>query len=139
MNYEDMKFTNDDKEKLKENKRMIIDWIKENIIPNMEKGSKIKCDFGGIYRCPRTNSTVELYHFWVYSEPKEFYSGGGTTTKGTIGYGQKFGYISQSFESVSSPYDIYPIVDNWSIIKNVLLNEIKNQKIIKNSIYNFSV
>ena len=42
MNYEDMHFTDNDKEKLKENKRMIIEWITENIIPNMDEDSQIK-------------------------------------------------------------------------------------------------
>ena len=51
MNYEDMHFTDNDKEKLKENKRMIIEWITENIIPNMDEDSQIKCDFGDTYRC----------------------------------------------------------------------------------------
>lgn len=36
-----MHFTDNDKEKLKENKRMIIEWITENIIPNMVKTHKL--------------------------------------------------------------------------------------------------
>ena len=58
MNYEDMHFTDNDKEKLKENKRMIIEWITENIIPNMDEDSQIKCDFGDTYRCPRTYTNI---------------------------------------------------------------------------------
>ena len=118
---------------------MIIDWITENVVPHMDADSTIKCDFGGTFRCPRTKTPVELYHFWVFSESRSFYSGGGTMTKGTIGYGQKFGYQDRSFESVNSPYDIYPIVDNWSMIKNKLLNGIEEQKTSRKSIYDFEV
>ena len=139
MKYEDMRFTDNDKKKLRENKKMIVDWIMENIVPNMAKDSKIKCDFGEIYKCPITSSTVKTYHFYVYSELNEFYSGGGVTTKGFIGYGQKFAYMSESFENVYSPYDIYPIVDNWASIKRELLNGIKEQKVIKKEIYEFEV
>lgn len=139
MKYEDMRFTDGDKKRLLENKQMIIDWVMENIVPNMVENSRIGCDFGGIYRCPRTGSTVEAYHFYVYSESNDFYSGGGTTTEGFIGYGQKFGYMDESFESVHNPYDIYPVVDNWASIKRVLLNGIKEQKASKKQIYEFEV
>lgn len=107
MNYEDMTFTESEREKLKENKKMIIDWITENIILYMNENSSIKCDFGGIHQCPRSSAKVDNYHFYVFSESREFHSGGGKTTEGKIGYGQKFGYINESFESVNSPYDIY--------------------------------
>ena len=139
MNYEDMHFTDNDKEKLKENKRMIIEWITENIIPNMDEDSQIKCDFGDTYTCPRTYTTVESYHFWVFSEPRKFFSGGGRTTDGTIGYGRKFGYMDESFESVNSPYDIFPIVDNWGLIKATLLNELEAQKANRRVINQFEV
>lgn len=134
-----MHFTDNDKEKLKENKRMIIEWITENIIPNMDEDSQIKCDFGDTYRCPRTYTTVESYHFWVFSEPRKFFSGGGRTTDGTIGYGRKFGYMDESFESVNSPYDIFPIVDNWGLIKATLLNELEAQKANRRVINQFEV
>lgn len=139
MDYKDMIFTKEDREALKRNKKHIIDWIMKNIVPNMQSNSKIKCDFGGTYISPRTNAKVALYHFYVFNESKEFYSGGGTVTNGYIGYGGKFGYMSESFESVTSPYDIYPIVDNWSLIKKTLLHEIEEQKRNKDVIYNFEV
>ena len=44
--------------------------------------------------------------------------------------------MSEKFlKSVYSPYDIYPIVDNWASIKRELLNGIKEQKVIKKEIY----
>ena len=139
MNYKDMVFTKEDREALIRNKKHIVDWIMKNIVPNMQADSKIKCDFGETYTSPRSNMKVASYHFYVYSELKDFYSGGGTATNGCIGYGEKFGYMNESFESVTSPYDIYPIVDNWSLIKKTLLHGIEKQKRNKDVIYNFEV
>lgn len=135
----EMTFTDNDRARLKENKQAIIDWIKLNIVPFIDDDSKIECDFGGTYRCPRTGRSVDNYHFYVYGKEREFYSGGGHRTKGTIGFGEKFGYMSESFESVNSPYDIYLVVNNWKFIKRTLLDGVAAQERNRKSIYEFEV
>jgi hypothetical protein len=47
--------------------------------------------------------------------------------------------MDESFESVNSPYDIFPIVDNWGLIKATLLNELEAQKANRRVINQFEV
>lgn len=140
--YEEMKFTDNDKARLRENKEVICQWIMENIVPLLNEDDRIYIDYGGTYRSGREYSWSEgvaYYHFAVYGRENEFRTGGGTRTKGYIGCGQKYGRIEQAFEKVFSPYDIYPVVDNWQIIKNKLISEAKRKKDDKKSIYAFEV
>ena len=45
-NYENMTFTDKDREQLKKNRDDICNWIKENIIPRMLNDDRIIIDFG---------------------------------------------------------------------------------------------
>lgn len=139
MDYTELHFTEEDKQRLLQNKEEMVKWIMDNIVPFIQEDSKIKIDFGGIYHCPRSYSSVENYHFYVYGSKQKFYSGGGSNTEGYIGFGEKFGGISEAFETVRSPYDIYPIMDNWDMIKRTLLGSIKEQKENRKAIYSFQV
>lgn len=135
--YNDMSFTDGDREQLKLNRDQIVQWIMENIVPMLTEDEKIYVDFGGKYSCPRTYSTTDNYHFAVYGSERNITSGGGRKTKGYIGYGEKFGGISQSFESTESPYEIYPVVDNWKEIKINLVARLKQIQEDKDAIYKF--
>lgn len=138
MNYEDMVFTENDKARLKENRNAICKWIMENIVPFIDEDVSLKIDYGETYRCPRTGNPIETYHFVVYGKEHHFYFMG-DRGKGYVGYGQKFGGCHESFEKAYSPYDIYPVVDNWKMIKNRLLSMVKEHKVAKKSIYEFEV
>lgn len=137
MNYEDMVFTDNDKARLKENRDAICKWIMDNVVPNIEDEDVLKIDFGGTYRCPRTGTPIEKYHFRVYGEPNHFYFME-DLGRGNIGYAQKFGGY-QPFEKAYSPYEIYPIIDNWKMIKMKLINQIEEHKKAKGNIYAFEV
>ena len=138
MKYEDMIFTDNDKARLKENRDAICTWIMKNIVPVIDDDASLHVDFGDIYRCPRSGTPIETYHFVVYGKEHSFYfmSDRG---KGCIGYGQKFGGCHEPFEKAYSPYDIFPIVDNWKMIKSKLLSMVSEQKKAKESIYVFEV
>ena len=137
--YNDMSFTDRDREQLKLNREQIVQWIMENIVPMLSEDEKIHIDFGGKYSCPRSSSVIDNYHFAVYGSERNITSGGGRKTKGYIGYGEKFGGISQSFESTGSPYEIYPVVNNWKEIKINLMTRLKQIQEDKDAIYQFSV
>lgn len=137
--YIDMNFTDRDRAQLKLNRDQIVQWIMENIVPMLNEDDHIYVDFGGTYSCPRTYSTIDNYHFAVYGSERNITSGGGRKTKGYIGYGEKFGGISQSFESTESPYEIYPVVDNWTTIKMCLMTRLKQIQEDKDAIYQFRV
>ena len=136
MNYEDMIFTDNDKARLKENRNAICKWIMENIVPYINDDDTLKVDFGGIYRCPRSGSPIEKYHLRVYGSPHEFYFMG-SNGSGNIGFAEKFG-VYDPFEKAGA-YRIYPVVDNWKMIKSALLNQIEERKVAKGNIYSFEV
>lgn len=136
MNYDDMVFSNDDKARLKENRNAICKWIMENIVPNIADDDTLKIDFGGIYKCPRSGTPVEKYHLRVWGKPYSFYFMGNRGS-GNIGFAKQFG-VYESFEKAGA-YDVYPVVDNWKMIKRELLNQIEERKVAKGSIYAFEV
>ena len=138
MKYENMTFTDNDRAKLKENRDAICAWIMENIVPVINDDSSLKIDFGEIHRCPRTGTPIETYHLVVYGKIHRFYFMGDKGS-GYIGYGEKFGGCHEPFEKVCSPYEIYPVVDNWKMIKGKLLSMVSEQKKAKESIYAFEV
>lgn len=139
IDYNNMNFTDKDREQLKSNRNQIVQWIMENIVPMLTEDEKIYVDFGGKYSCPRSSSVTDNYHFAVYGREYIFMSGGGRKTKGYVGYGEKFGGISQAFETTCSPYEIYPIMDNWKEIKNSLVTRLKQIQEYKGAIYQFSI
>ena len=138
MRYEDMVFTDNDKSRLKENRDAICSWIMENIVPFMDEDDTLRIDFGPIYRCPRTGTRIETYHLAVYGRKHNFYFMGDRGS-GFIGYGEKFGGLYDPFEKVCSPYEIFPVVDNWKMIKRRLLGMAGERKAAKKSIYTFEV
>lgn len=138
MNYENMTFTDGDKARLIESRNMICDWIMKNIVPTINDDDSLRVSFGGTYRCPVSRKTTERYHIVVYGERHNFYFMGNRGT-GYIGYGEKFGGCWDPLEKVYSPYEIYPIVDNWKMIKARLLSMVAELKLVKKNIYTFEI
>lgn len=138
MKYENMTFTDEDCARLRTNRDAICGWIMENIVPAIDDDASLCIDFGDIYRCPRTGTPIETYHLVVYGKKHQFYF---MSDKGTgyIGYGEKFGGCHNPFEKVYSPYEIYPVVDNWKMIKGKLLSMVDERKRAKGKIYRFEV
>lgn len=138
-----MHFTEEDKKRLQQNKEIIMKWIEENIVPYLsptDSYDRILVEFGGIYVSPRGFAKpVANYRIAVYGKEQNFYSGGGVTTKGTIGYGRLYGGIGHSLESIWSAWDIYPLVDNWQSIKRELLDKLGNRTKVSKQITEFSV
>ena len=138
MRYEDMIFTDNDKSRLKENRDAICSWVMENIVPFIDDDASLSVDFGPIYRCPRTGTPIETYHLAVYGRKHSFYFMG-ERGSGFIGYGEKFGGLHDPFEKVYSPYETFPVVDNWKMIKQRLLSMGEERKGARKSIYTFEV
>lgn len=139
--YSEMRFTDEDKKKLVENRKAIVNWIMENIVPQLGKDDVIRIDYGGTYVSSRSfcAKPTSNYHFAVYGEKHNFYSGGGSTTNGYVGIGEKYGGVSEAFEGVNHAWSIYPVMDNWRTIKNELISKLKEKQNNKASIYEFSV
>ena len=56
-------FTTEQKEQLKNNVRAIERYIEENVVPYIT--GDVRLEFGGIYHCPRTGSPTAMYTFYV--------------------------------------------------------------------------
>ena len=57
----------------------------------------------------------------------------------SIGYGVRYGGVESSFETKTSPYSIYPVVDNWSMIKSELLKGVAERQERKVNINAFTI
>jgi hypothetical protein len=141
MDIDNMVFSKDDKEQLKENRNKINEWIMENIVPKLAINESIQVDYGGYYRARGDfGEGTTMYHFAVYGEERSFSSSGGERTRGYVGIGEKYGGISHAIQVVGNPYELYPIIENWEHIKSCLINESNaraNAK--KNGYVNFCV
>lgn len=140
MDYTDMKFNDTDKQKLIENRDTICKWVMENIVPQLDKDERVIIGYGGKYRSPRSfmSEPVDNYYFGVYGEDHTIYFNGAKQI-GHIGVGEKYGRVSRSFAKVTNPYDIYPVIDNWKLIKSQLLSEVEKNKANRKAIFNFVV
>ena len=135
MRYRDMVFTKNDEARLRENRDAICNWIMENIVPMLNKDDVLDVDFYENYRCQRTGF-IETYRFRVYGRKERFYIER-FRGNGYVGFGR--GRICEPFEENPNPYDIYPVVDNWRMIKSRLLKMVTERKQAKRSIYEFEV
>ena len=138
MDNRDMVFTNDDKSKLVENRKLIIEWIMENVVSVLKEDDRIIIDYGGTYMGMRSYESTTNYHIAVYGKKTSIYTGG-ERYEGYVGIGEKYGHISGFLDESNFPYDIYPVVDNWKTIKETLLKEISEREEKKKIIYDFAV
>ena len=140
--YDNMHFTEAEEKALIQNRDKICAWIKENIIPKLEptEYDRIKIDFGGVYRSYNDfgKGTTE-YLFAVYGAPTDIYFNGRVNKDISIGYGVRYGGVESSFETKTSPYSIYPVVDNWSMIKSELLKGAAERQERKANINSFTI
>lgn len=138
MNISDMVFTDEDREKLIENRKKIFDWIKENIISQLTEDDKITIDYGGTYMGMRSYESTTNYHLVVFGKKSSVYYTS-ERYEGYIGIGEKYGDITRMFDDAESPRDIYPVIDNWELIKNTLLKEVAERREKKKIIYEFKI
>ena len=140
MEYSDLNFNDDEKKRIINNKKAIVSWIMNNVVLNIRDDDVIRIDYGGTYISPRGFSKpVNNYHIAVYGREQNFRNGGGKNTSGYIGIGEKYGMISESLENCTCAWDIYPIMDNWQLIKSELLYKVEELKKSKAAIYEFEV
>ena len=131
-------FTEEDKKQLIENRNKIYNWIMENIVPKINEDDRIVVDYGGTYMGMRSYETTSNYHIAVFGKRNTIYHGS-EVTDGYIGIGEKYGNITRILDNNNVASDIYPVVSNWSEIKEALLLEVEKRKESKKAIYNFEV
>lgn len=134
MDYESLKFTNEEEVKLIKNRDEIVSWIMSNIIPCILPNDLISIDFGNDYRCPRSEEYVKSYHLDVCGGKSIESSHNGQH----VLMAEKFGNFIPLSE-VDDYRTIYALIDNWNSIKNQLLASIGMRSEVHNKINNFEV
>ena len=131
-------FTPEDKQKLIENRKMIFDWILDNIIAELNEDDVITVDYGGTYMGMRSYETTSNYHLAVYGKKSVVHTNE-ERKEGFIGVGEKYGGISDFLDDSESSHAIYPVVDNWKEIKKSLMEQVTERRKKKKAIYEFVV
>lgn len=134
-NYDNMIFTDEQRESLIKHKQSIISYIETEIMPFIDQ--EIRVEFGGVYVSgfyktsnykfivvPKNNPLTD----YNSKEHKNYY----------IGILEKFG-TWENLEDRKSPYILLPLIDYWQDIKRELLYQKEMQAKQRDKINNFEV
>lgn len=134
-----MQFSDEERKVLKAQRDLVVKWIMDNIVPRIPKGEHILIDFGDRYKAPTAWDWTTEYHFGVYGEPHSFWADHDDNITGYVGFGELYGGLGHAVEHLKSPYDIFPIINNWKVIKQNLFEEVCRLEDKHSSIANFTI
>ena len=143
MSYRDkvwqMKFSKEEEKALIAQRDLIIKWVMENIVPKIPKGECLRVDFGDSVKDPKTWERTTEYHFGAFGTKHHFWGDLDEKTMGFVGWGEWFGNLMHAFEDITHPAYIFPVVDNWREIKQMMLDEVAKLEKSHSSIANFTI
>lgn len=128
---ENITFTTEQKEQIKQNALAIERYITENVVPRL--AGDVRLEFGGIHHCPRTGTPTPRYVLVVKKEPD--YSCAGWND--CVGLFYKSGPAMTLEERQTDA--LYALIQNWSSLKVELERAIKEQDAANAFINNFEV
>ena len=76
---ENITFTTEQKEQIKQNALAIERYITENVVPRL--AGDVRLEFGGIHHCPRTGTPTPMYVLVVKKESDYFCAGWNKTQR----------------------------------------------------------
>ena len=132
---ENITFTTEQKEQIKQNALAIERYITENVVPRL--AGDVRLEFGGIHHCPRTGTPTPIYVLVVKKESDYFCAGWHTTQRAYVGLVYKFGPAMILEERQTDV--LYALLQNWSSLKVELERTIKEQDAANAFINNFEV
>ena len=132
---ENITFTTEQKEQIKQNALAIERYITENVVPRL--AGDVRLEFGGIHHCPRTGTPTPMYVLVVKKEPGYFCAGWNKTQRAYVGLVYKFGPAMILEERQTDV--LYALLQNWSSLKVELERAIKEQDAANAFINNFEV
>ena len=132
---DNLTFTSEQKEQLKNNVRAIERYIEENVVPYIT--GDVRLEFGGVYHCPRTGTPTAMYTLCVSPEKKSRYAGWSVCKNAYVGLECKFG--SAFILEETFPSEQYALLKNWQSLKQQLKNVIDKQRSDAEFITNFKV
>ena len=132
---ENITFTQEQKEQIKNNALAIERYIVENVVPRL--AGDVRLEFGGTYHCPRTGTPTPMYVLVIKPELYDFCSGWNKYQKAHVGLEKGFGPAVIFEERYAG--DLYVLLQNWSSLKTKIEQIIANQDAANVFINNFEV
>lgn len=132
---ENITFTKEQKEQIKQNALTIERYIVENVVPRL--AGDVRLEFGGTYHCPRTGTPTPMYVLVIKPELYDFCSGWNKYQKAHVGLEKGFGPAVIFEERYAG--DLYVLLQNWSSLKTKIEQIIANQGAANAFINNFEV
>lgn len=132
---ENITFTKEQKEQIKQNALAIERYIVENVVPRL--AGDVRLEFGGTHQCPRTGATTPTYVLVVKKEPYYFCAGWNKTQEAYVGLVYGFGPAMVLEERLTD--DLYALLKNWPYLKAKLEQIIADQDAANAFINNFEV
>lgn len=128
-------FTTEQKEQLKQNVLAIEHYIEENIVPYIT--SDIYLEFGGDYIDRQTGARTSMYTLCVSPEKKTRCVGWNEYKEAHVGLERGFGraFILEA----RLPIDQYELVRAWCALKHKLVNAVDAQHAMDGLIRNFKI
>ena len=132
---ENITFTAEQKEQIKQNALAIERYIETNIIPRL--AGDVRLEFGGTHQCPRTGAVTPMYVLVIKKEPYDFCAGWNRTQKAHVGLVYGFGPAIVLEERQTDA--LYALLQNWYSLKARLEQAITNQDAANAFINNFKI
>lgn len=132
---ENITFTTEQKEQIKQNALAIERYIETNIVPRL--AGDVRLEFGGTHQCPRTGAVTPMYVLVVKKEPYYFCAGWNKEQQAHVGLVYGFGPAIVLEERQTDA--LYALLQNWSSLKIKLERTIREQDAANAFIKNFTV
>lgn len=132
---ENITFTKEQKEQIKNNALAIERYIVANVVPRL--AGDVRLEFGGTHQCPRTGATTPTYVLVIKKEPYYFCAGWNKTQEAHVGLVYGFGSAMVLEERLTD--DLYALLKNWPYLKAKLEQIIADQDAANAFINNFEV
>lgn len=132
---ENITFTIEQKEQIKQNALAIERYIVESIVPRL--AGDVRLEFGGTHQCPRTGAVTPMYVLVIKKEPCHFCAGWNKTQEAHVGLVYGFGPAMVLEERQTDA--LYALLQNWSSLKTKIEQIIAKQDAANAFINNFEV
>ena len=132
---ENITFTTEQKEQIKQNALAIEHYIVENVVPRL--AGDVRLEFGGTHQCPRTGAVTPMYVLVIKKDPYYFCAGWNKTQEAHVGLVYGFGPAMVLEERQTDA--LYALLQNWSSLKTKIEQIIANQDAANAFINNFQI
>lgn len=132
---ENITFTTEQKEQIKQNALAIERYIVENVVPRLT--GDVCLGFGGTHHDPRTGTPIPMYVLVIKPGLSSFCAGWNERKEAHVGLARAFSPAIVLEERLAD--DLYALLQNWSSLKATLEQITAKQDVVNTFINNFEV